>query len=676
MILKFPVKDEYTKLNVLIPVTITKEGDALALEYPFCRPLMESFKAMAGARWHGYDKKNPRKIWTIDDCPRNWFQMDAMRWLGRDAKGVPILGEKNPYARYDAPMVDVSAYCGPRLYQGKLTTYYGHQPEGIAFVMTRRQCILAWDMGCGKSLIAGTAMETAKILYKWSDEDFWFVCKNGALYQVMLDFLEWDIKVRPKFMSYDQMKGLIETWPRGKKPPKFVVFDESTQIKSPTAQRSDAAQHLADNMRAEYGNDAFVVLMTGTPSPKNPTDWWKQSEIACPGFVKEGSWQSFRKRLAVIAKQTKGEDGGSYNKVMAWLDDEKRCKHCGEFEPHSNHSVQGRLQDRGHVWEKSVNEVLRIDSRLRGFVSKKLKKDCMDLPEQVYRIVRCRPTFQMLNAAKLIAKAARGAADALTKLRELSDGFQYQDTVSEVIQCPMCAGTGTMLAKEDPENPGLPISEEAMRIGRLVDVTRQCDRCQGRCEVEIKERIAARVPCPKDDIIEDLLAEHDDVGRLPIYCGFTGSVDRVVDICLRNKWSVIRVDARGWTAFDAPGQNLLPGEGKAMYHTFRFGGVEKIAFVAQASSAAHGLNFDNCPTIVNFSRDFNFENAMQGDERNMRGKIKETLAKTGRTKVTVVEIVHLESDQYVLDNHKKKRRLQSLTLGEIQAAVAVEPRQV
>ena len=674
---KFPVYDPEAKITVLVPVEITKEGEKLAVQFPYCPPLVDDFRAMAGAQWQGFDKKNPRKLWLIDDVARNHFRMDAMRWLGTKKDGSPVLGSNNPYARYDLPMVDVSDVCGPRLYRGEPATYYGHQPEGISFVVTRRQCILAWDMGTGKTLVIGTAMEWARKHLDWQvDDDFWFVCKNGALYQVMLDFMEWDIKVRPKFMSYEQMKILIETWPRGKKPPRFVVFDESTQIKSPTAQRSNAALHLANSMRAEHGPDVFVVCMTGTPSPKNPCDWWMQAEVACPGFIKEGEWAKFRKKLAVIEKQQRTDDGGIYNKVTAWLDDERKCAKCGQFKEHSNHSEAGRLQGRGHPWEKSVNEVLRIDSRLKGFVSKKFKKDCLDLPERVRRIIRCRPTQQMLNAARLIAKAARGAADALTKLRELSDGFQYQDHVVETVKCGMCAGSGTMIAKRDPENPFAPPSDEALRLGRLEDYEKQCDECDGAGERDVTARHAARVPCPKDAVLEELIEEHEDVGRLPVYCGFTGSVDRVVDVFLRNKWSVVRVDARGWKGFTPDGEPPLPTDGKMLYHAFRFGQANfpKLAFVAQASTAAHGLNFDCAPTIVNFSRDFNFENAMQGDERNLRGRIKETLKATGRTHVTVVDIVHLESDQFVLDNHEKKRKLQAMTLGEVQAALAKEPR--
>lgn len=672
MIVKFPVEEVnglLGKRTILVPVNIESNGRGkLEVSFPYCPPLVDDFRNMGGAQWLGHDKKTPKKVWLIDDSARNQFRMDAMRWKGTK-DGKPILGERNPYARYDLPIVSVP--CEPRLFEGKITPYYGHQQEGVEFVVTRRQCILAWDMGTGKTLVIGTGMEWAKANLGWEDDpnDFWFVCKKGALYEVQLGYLQWEVKVRPRFLSYDDMRRAIETWPRGKKPPKFVVFDESTQIKSSTALRSLAALHLADSMRAEHGNP-FVVCMTGTPSPKNPCDWWMQAEVACPGFIREGDWQKFRRRLCIIQKNERSGDGGVYNTVkkdidgnQCWYDDERRCKECGEFSEHPNHKASAK----SHAWKPSVNEVLLIDKRLQGFVSKKFKKDCLDLPERIYVVKRCRATQQVRNAAQLIAKNARGAADALTKLRELSDGFQYADVAVEQKVCPMCGGSKLMIAKMDPENPGFPPSDEARTLGRLVDYEKQCDQCDGAGEVDVMQRQTIKVPCPKDDVLEEVIEEHDDVGRLAVYCGFTGSVDRVVDVFLKMKWSVVRVDGRGWRGFSPEGEAILPGDGKMLYHAFRFGQkqFQKLAFVAQASTAAHGLNFDCTPTIVNYSRDFNFENALQGDERNMRGRIAETLKAHGRTHCTVIDIVHLPSDDYILDNHKRKRRLQALTLGEV-----------
>src|SRR6185295_16374076 len=120
------------KRTVLIPVTIESDGKGkLLVSFPFCRPLVDEFKNMAGAQWLGNDKKTPIKAWRIDDSARNRFRMDVLRWQGMK-DGKPVLGERNPYERYDLPFVQVP--CPPREFDdgtgSKVTPYYGHQREG------------------------------------------------------------------------------------------------------------------------------------------------------------------------------------------------------------------------------------------------------------------------------------------------------------------------------------------------------------------------------------------------------------------------------------------------------------------------------------------------------------------------------------------------------------------
>ncbi len=56
------------------------------------------------------------------------------------------------------------------------------------------------------------------------------------------------------------------------------------------------------------------------------------------------------------------------------------------------------------------------------------------------------------------------------------------------------------------------------------------------------------VPCPKEDAVKELLDRYDDVGRIVFYGGFSGSVDRIEQICPGQEWEVVRVDGRGWKA--------------------------------------------------------------------------------------------------------------------------------
>jgi hypothetical protein len=74
-------------------------------------------------------------------------------------------------------------------------------------------------------------------------------------------------------------------------------------------------------IRAEYGFDGYVNLMSGTPSPKSPIDWWSQAEIAWPGFLREGSIKALEQRLAFMVDHE--YDAGVFKKRLGWKDDER-----------------------------------------------------------------------------------------------------------------------------------------------------------------------------------------------------------------------------------------------------------------------------------------------------------------------------------------------------------------
>ena len=114
---------------------------------------------------------------------------------------------------------------------------------------------------------------------------------------------------------------------------------------------------------------------------------------------------------------------GMYPHHITWLDDEKKCKTCGQTKEHEKHSanaerqsvdsiiemlksqatgfkagksdgtaetvvVQAKESNTGfHKFEPSVNEVSRLYKRMRGLVTVVFKKECGDLPEKEYRDV-------------------------------------------------------------------------------------------------------------------------------------------------------------------------------------------------------------------------------------------------------------------------------------------------
>src|SRR5690606_26351479 len=125
-------------------------------------------------------------------------------------------------------------------------------------------------------------------------------------------FKKWklDPAIQVELMTYEAFTRRVDEWQKDEPLPQGVIFDESSKLKSSDSQRTQAALFITEKMRERYNHDCFVVLMTGTPSPKSPVDWWSQCEIAYPGFLREGSERAFKMRLGFVEKKDFGE--GAY----------------------------------------------------------------------------------------------------------------------------------------------------------------------------------------------------------------------------------------------------------------------------------------------------------------------------------------------------------------------------
>jgi SNF2 family DNA or RNA helicase len=73
-----------------------------------------------------------------------------------------------------------------------------------------------------------------------------------------------------------------------------IVLDESHRVKSPSGRASRWLAKLAASQP-----DAKRVCLTGTPTPKDPLDWWAQFRFLDP-TVLGGSYTAFRSRIAVM----------------------------------------------------------------------------------------------------------------------------------------------------------------------------------------------------------------------------------------------------------------------------------------------------------------------------------------------------------------------------------------
>lgn len=561
------------------------EGKIRFIKSPFA--LKDEIKSMKGSRWMGYDDDDPENIWIVDDCHRNNFQLSYLQG-------------KDPYAFWDKEIVEYN-YIRPLM---------SHQVDMANFMLTRHFCIMAAATGVGKTLSAIEVME------KSGSKDWWYVAPKSALYAVTKEFEKWNVSFIPKMMTYESMRATMKKWPGGDAP--FgVIFDESQRLKSIKSQRTKCAQYLADAIRDEYGVDGYVLLMSGTPSPKSPVDWHSQMEIACPGFLKEGSEKAFRWRLGIFEKKQK-EQGFFWDRV-SWKDDSNKCNICGKFkEEHEG------INDIDHAWVESINEVAFLNERLEGAVFK-VNKDVLNLPDKHYRVVECEVSSTIKRVASILAENAPTAIQALTWLRELSDGFQYREEENGIRDCNVCCGTGTF----------------------------ECDGCGGAGKIPNKVRVAKQITCPKEQALVDLLDENSDQGRLVIFAGFTGSIDRITSICLREQWDVVQVDGRGWKVITPKGIMDKPLDYWSDVSN------ERVAFVAHPQSGGTGLTLTESRMAVFYSNDFNPDSRMQAEDRIHR------IGTDINKGATIVDIIHLPTDLKVREVLRENRKLELLTLGEI-----------
>lgn len=627
-----------------VPVNIESKDDdnRLFVSFGYDEQLIQEIKVMEGARW------NPdEKCWTISDTRRNQFRLAYM--MGHK---VYARFERKNFVRQYKPIRPE-----PKAHQILLTNNWINTEEHI----------FAADMGVGKTLAAIEGVDWIKenVITNLESGQFWWVGPNSALAALEEEIDRWGISVYPEIMTYEGMTNRVERWQPGKPAPRIIVFDESSRLKNPRAKRTGSALHVTEAMRREWRDKnlaTFILEMTGTPSPKEPTDWYSQCEIACPGFVREGNVYKFRARLAHQVQQENQQTGGVYFQTTGWKDSTLKCDKCGKLESHDCHH-QEMMFESYHPFEPGTDEVSKLYKRLDGLVTVVMKKDVLkDLPAKIYRVLRVKPTLEIKNALKLVERMAKGAAQAMILARELSDGFLYESAPNGTKTCSHCQGKKTV---ESPVYCPQTEAEVEGAVEQTVDhmETISCPTCGGSGEVPAFTRAPRPIHTAKDDIVTSLLEDQEDQGRIVLYAGFTASIDKLCDLVTKSGWKWIRLDGRGWATSLADlhsRQDLLRVFQKKSFCE----DDRRIAFIGHPGSAGMGLTLTASSMICFYSNDFNAESRIQAEDRIHRMSMDLTRG------ATIVDLVHLPTDELVLKNLQQKRDLQALTMGQVREALA------
>jgi len=342
----------------IVPVSVEPVDNNLVLTFPFNRAMLTEVKAMERNPGGGWDPV--RKVWVVANSRRNLFALDIL--VGGDM-----------IARYDA---DIN-------FTQHVDGFWSHQDRMKAFIDARHRCILAAEMRTGKT------RPTLKAFYdsKWAE--CWWVAPKSALAGLPRELKKFPLPNGKELrtFSYEGFKREVKNTSHV---PGFLVFDECQKLKTPTSERSEMAQELSDTMAGAYGGDEFVIGLSGTPAPKDPSDWWNICEIIQPGFILEGDLNRFKRRYGVW-EQREGAVGQMYWHLVHW----------------------------------NIDEIDRMYNRLKPLVQVNLKKDCLDLPPIRYEIREFEPSVELMQVARTVLDTETHALTAINKLRQLSDGFMY-----------------------------------------------------------------------------------------------------------------------------------------------------------------------------------------------------------------------------------------------------------
>ena len=332
---------------------MTLEGKKMWLSFPFNRDMIDEIKiSMEGRQWH-----SDLKAWSILNGSRNHFIFD-------------ILTDGSKIAVYDQDVIDyISKIIEGEYHSDGLSEYiknfWQHQIEDFNFLLTRRRAVIAGEMRTGKTYPTLAAIMASEFDYVW------FVSKSSALRGLRMELIKRKFSKSIELLTYPGFKDFAK---KATTPPGIIIFDECQALKTPTSQQFKAAKDMSDMAEAVYKGREFVIGLSGTPAPKDPSDWWGICEVIRPGFIRESSKMSLARRLGDY-EQRQGASGNMYWGLRK-----------------TPENPTGWIED----------EVFKLYKRLQPLVKVNLKKDCLDLPEKDYVVVDIKPTKKILRVARTI----------------------------------------------------------------------------------------------------------------------------------------------------------------------------------------------------------------------------------------------------------------------------------
>lgn len=257
---------------------ITLEDGVLVVRFPYNPQTVIAIKAVPGRKWD-----NDRKVWTVPVEPAS---VAALIDFCADRPGFEVPSEVSTLATQQAEsaaetLAASKAEDADIEVPGLQGTPYPFQRAGIAYAIKARRCIIADEMGLGKTIQALGAIQAeqaypalivvpASLKLNWQREaNKWLPSETrvmvlGGRKAPKADALKGQADVF--VINYDVLTSWKATL-RGLGL-KAVIADEAHYLKNGKAQRTKAFKAISK----AAGEDALVVLLTGTPVLNRPSE--------------------------------------------------------------------------------------------------------------------------------------------------------------------------------------------------------------------------------------------------------------------------------------------------------------------------------------------------------------------------------------------------------------------
>jgi len=283
-----------------------------------------------------------------------------------------------------------------------------HQKKMYSHMELRKQCMVAGEPRTGKTLPTQQLIcDNAEYFDRARSQPFnlgdvLWIAPKSALRGLQNEKKKWGFyDTFQRFMvemTYQkfviEMKKFLNDDPASliTKVPRMVIFDESHKLKTEDGQSYKLAIKLVTKMEIEYKqNEYYVLLLTGTPAPRDPSDWFCQIEVIRQGWYAEGTKTRFLARLANFKQPLPGEEAKPYREVESF----------------------------------KVEEIEFLKERNKGIVEFFAKADCLDLPDVLMDTIEIDPHKEQLQALSYFRKLDFRGAQLQLLLRQVADGFKY-----------------------------------------------------------------------------------------------------------------------------------------------------------------------------------------------------------------------------------------------------------